>query len=109
MNVQLDLLHREHLRGDPELFYAERSESRRGQTIPAELLDLLVLEADGTVVPVTHGLSRRYKLCNVKSKALPMLSRTTWQTFIPNSRLCAASFGKSCARRMGRFWPTGTR
>jgi MoaA/NifB/PqqE/SkfB family radical SAM enzyme len=70
MKVQLDLLYRDHLREEPELVYAEELEGKRDQTIPAQVLGLLVLEPDGTVVPVSYGFSRRYKLCNVKEQRL---------------------------------------
>jgi len=68
MKVQLDLLYRDHLREEPGLVYAEETENN--QTTPANVLGLLVLEPDGTVVPVSYGFSRRYKLCNVKEQGL---------------------------------------
>jgi MoaA/NifB/PqqE/SkfB family radical SAM enzyme len=70
MKVQLDLLHRDHLREEPGLVYAEEAESKRDQTTPAQFLGLLVLEPDGTVVPVSYSFSRHYKLCNVKEQRL---------------------------------------
>jgi MoaA/NifB/PqqE/SkfB family radical SAM enzyme len=70
MRVQLDLLYRDHLREEPGLVYAEEPEGKRDQTTPAQVLGLLVLEPDGTVVPVSYGFSRRYKLCNIKEQRL---------------------------------------
>ncbi len=52
MKVQLDLLYRDHLREEPEMVYAGELEDRPDQTAPAQVLGLLVLEPDGTVVPV---------------------------------------------------------
>jgi MoaA/NifB/PqqE/SkfB family radical SAM enzyme len=70
MKVQLDLLYRDHLRDEPELVYAGEPEDSQDQVIPAQLLGLLVLEPDGTVVPVSYGFSRHFKLCNVKEQRL---------------------------------------
>lgn len=68
MKLQLDLIHRDHLREEPDLVYAEKE--RPDRIIPAQLLGLLVLEPDGTIVPVSYGFSRRYKICNVKETRL---------------------------------------
>jgi MoaA/NifB/PqqE/SkfB family radical SAM enzyme len=70
MKVQLDLLHRDHLREEPSLIYAAESVDESGKSSPAQSLGLIVLEPDGTVVPVSFGFSRRYKLCNVKERRL---------------------------------------
>jgi MoaA/NifB/PqqE/SkfB family radical SAM enzyme len=70
MKVQLDLLYRDHLRDDPGLVYATEFDGKWDQAIPAQMLGLLVLEADGTIVPVSYGFSRQFKLCNVKEQGL---------------------------------------
>ena len=98
MKVQLDLLYRDHLREEPSLVYAEESEGRRVQTTPAQVLGLLVLEPDGTVVPVSYGFSRRYKLCNVKKQRLA----DAWPDYLANGypefrALCRRVWKELCA------------
>lgn len=70
MKVQLDLLYRDHLREEPELVYAGETGNTPDNGTPAQFLGLLVLEPDGTIVPVSYGFSRRYKLCSVKEQKL---------------------------------------
>jgi MoaA/NifB/PqqE/SkfB family radical SAM enzyme len=83
MRVQLDLLYREHLREEPELVYAGGLEDTPDQTAPAQLLGLIVLEPDGSVVPVSYGFSRDYKLCNVKEQRLA----DAWPDYLANGYL----------------------
>ena len=80
MNVQLDLLHRDHLFDEPALVYAEVADDRSGQATPAQSLGLLVLEPDGTIVPVSYGFSRRYKVCNAKEQRLS----DAWPSYLVN-------------------------
>ncbi|MGH7492389.1 MAG: radical SAM/SPASM domain-containing protein [bacterium] len=98
MKVQLDLLYREHLREGPELVYAEKFEGKPNETIPAQLLGLLVLESDGTVVPISYGFSRRYKLCNIKQQrladALPSYLLDRYPAF---RTLCSQVWEELCA------------
>ena len=70
MKVQLDLLYRDHLREEPEMVYAGELHDRPEQVNPAQSLGLIVLEPDGTVVPVAFGFSRRFRLCNVNEHRL---------------------------------------
>ncbi|MBI1766207.1 MAG: radical SAM protein [Acidobacteria bacterium] len=67
MAVQLDVLHQEDLREEPGLVYAGELAANPK---PAQLHGLLVLEADGTVVPLSYGFARRYQLCNVREQRL---------------------------------------
>jgi MoaA/NifB/PqqE/SkfB family radical SAM enzyme len=70
LRVQLDLFDREALRSAPERVFAQADDA--GATEPAaarplgELLSPLVLEPDGTLVPVHYGFARRFALGNVK-------------------------------------------
>jgi MoaA/NifB/PqqE/SkfB family radical SAM enzyme len=80
MKVQLDLLYRDHLREEPGLVYAEEPESSPDQTGPAQCLGLLVLEPDGTIVPVSYGFSRQYELCNVREHRLA----DSWRDYLAN-------------------------
>jgi Fe-coproporphyrin III synthase len=81
MKVQLDLLYRDHLREEPDLVYAGEPEGWPDQTAPVQSLGLLVLEPDGTIVPVSYGFSRRYKVCNVKEQRLA----DAWPNYLVNN------------------------
>jgi MoaA/NifB/PqqE/SkfB family radical SAM enzyme len=78
MQVQLDLVYRDHLLDEPQLVYAAESEANWDKAVPAQLLGLLVLEADGTVVPVSYGFSRQFQVCNVKNRGLA----ESWPRFL---------------------------
>lgn len=45
---------------------------------PAELLSLIVMEADGTVVPISYGFSRQHQICNLVSQSLS----ESWSAFL---------------------------
>ena len=58
--VQLDIFHRDLVSRHPECFYAEQN-----CLVPARLAECvtpLVIEADGTVVPLGYGFARQYAL-----------------------------------------------
>lgn len=60
---------------------------------PADLLGLIVMEADGTVVPISYGFSRRYGICSLKERSLDQ----GWQSFLNEGypefrRLCRELF-----------------
>jgi MoaA/NifB/PqqE/SkfB family radical SAM enzyme len=98
MKVQLDLLYADHLREEPELVYAGEPEENSDQTVPAQLLGLLVLEPDGTVVPVSYGFSRLYKVCNVKEQKIT----DAWSDYLANGypafrALCRRVWEELCA------------
>jgi MoaA/NifB/PqqE/SkfB family radical SAM enzyme len=77
LRIQLDLLHRDIVREQPQLVYAEDGERECAEAPAASLLGLLVLEADGTIVPVSYGLSRRYSVCNARERSL----REAWPEY----------------------------
>ncbi|HEY1347127.1 MAG TPA: radical SAM/SPASM domain-containing protein [Streptosporangiaceae bacterium] len=71
LRVQVDLLPTEDLRQFPELVYASDLESSAIATSrPAELLSPIVVEADGTVVPVSYGFARSYRVGHVGGRGL---------------------------------------
>lgn len=97
MKVQLDLLYRDHIREEPGLVYAEKLEDKFSQATPAQLLGLLVLEANGTIVPLSYGFSRNYKLCNVKEQSLAR----AWPCYLVNGypkfqTLCRLVWSELC-------------
>ena len=81
INIQCDVADLEVLRGAPERVYAVASE---GAACPTEttmgaLSDLIapiVLEADGTLVPVQHGFSRSYRIADLKNSSLSVQIQT---------------------------------
>jgi len=93
MRIQCDLMHREHAISNPELIYAFTSKTPAAGRLASELLGLIVLEPDGTLVPVSYGFSRRYQICNVKTTTL----KEGWQDFVQQRhaqfrRLCREAF-----------------
>lgn len=80
LTVQLDLLHRDEApttacdrERPPGVTDAVGSEPG-----PPDGLSVLCLEEDGTLVPATYGLSRRYAVCDVTRERV----RTAWPTFV---------------------------
>src|SRR4051812_5427951 len=70
MRVQFDVFNRDCVIQRPHMVYAgERSKA--GNTLkPATLLSVIVLEADGVIVPLAHGFSREYQIANVRKQRL---------------------------------------
>jgi Fe-coproporphyrin III synthase len=75
--LQLDLLHQQQLLQYPQKFYAQMP-SIHEETLLSELISPLVVEPDGTVVPLQYGFPRRYALGNLQQALLPELAKT-WQ------------------------------
>lgn len=89
MNIQLDLLHREHVLRAPEIVYADELSREWEGNAPADLLGLIVMEADGAVVPISYGFSRRYQICRLQEQSLEQ----GWQPFL---RERYAEFRRMC-------------
>ncbi len=70
LTVQFDAFRWDYVREHPEAVFASDLEWRAGDRQPAELLSPIVMEADGTVVPVRAGFSRDYALCNLNKERL---------------------------------------
>lgn len=81
MTIQTDVLHRDHVLANPGLIYAGATKPDWEQTVPALLLGVVVLEADGALVPLTYGFSRRYQICNVKEQTLA----AAWPAFLQDT------------------------
>jgi MoaA/NifB/PqqE/SkfB family radical SAM enzyme len=67
LQVQLDLLSRRLMADQPNLFFA--GESDPGGSL-AERVRPLVIEADGTVVPIEHGFDRSFSLGSLRDARL---------------------------------------
>lgn len=73
LTIQLDLVSQNMLREEPERFFV-RNQDEDVQHVPlAELVSPLIIEPDGTVVPLQYGFSRRYALGNLYSASLATL------------------------------------
>jgi MoaA/NifB/PqqE/SkfB family radical SAM enzyme len=73
IEVRLDFAHREVLRGQPWRGWSEVPPD--GEAIRlADLVSPLVVEADGTVVPLRHGFPRRHALGNLHDAPLRALA-----------------------------------
>ncbi len=98
LDVQIDLLHRDHIIAEPALVYARASET--GPSIDdvaiAGAPGVLVLESDGTIVPITYGMSRRYRVCNVHERSLA----SAWPDFVMTTAPSLASLCQAVFERL---------
>jgi MoaA/NifB/PqqE/SkfB family radical SAM enzyme len=65
--VQYDVVHASTLHAAPDRFYASAWDRTE---VGAEDLAIIVLEADGTVVPITYGFGRAYAVADVNCERL---------------------------------------
>jgi Fe-coproporphyrin III synthase len=72
INIQLDFAHRDVLRNEPWRGWSETPTDDEVSGL-ADLLSPLVVEADGTVVPLQYGFSRLHVLGNLHDASLRML------------------------------------
>lgn len=88
LTVQLDLVLRSDVVADPELIYAGPAPEALER--PADALRNLVIEADGTVVPLVHGFGRHFAIGNVFDEPLATAWERWWPEGYPAFRqLCA--------------------
>jgi MoaA/NifB/PqqE/SkfB family radical SAM enzyme len=87
MLVQVDIADAERIKQNPDRVFA--APPGRDDAPLAELMSPLVVETDGTVVPLQHGFSRAYALGNLHDAPLPELARE-WrrETLARFHRLC---------------------
>lgn len=105
MVVQLDLIHRGMLLGYPDRVFAGPSDQLDVEKPLADLVSPLVIEADGTVVPLGYGFARPYSLGNLMHTSLHELGATWRQNGYQKFRnLCRAVFaGATIPRDMPYF------
>ena len=70
LSIQLDLLHRDDLANRPELGYADNQPQIARSHAPPQCLSLIVVEADGSIVPISSGFSRAFRIGNIASERL---------------------------------------
>ncbi len=96
--VQLDLAHRGALSREPWRAFGGVADTDPALPL-AEVIDTLVIEADGTVSPVQHGFDRAHVLGNLLDVPLPVLA-SRWRAQGGPARLrarCAAALAKAVA------------
>jgi Fe-coproporphyrin III synthase len=94
--VQLDVFHRDLVKKYPERFYADELPRRWPATLSG-CVTPLVLEADGTLVPMGYGFSREYAVGNIRDRRLRELA-PEWMAYLyPRFReLCARVYSEAC-------------
>lgn len=94
LRIQLDLTDRTLLRAEPERGFVE-TQADAWMCSPAQSISPLVVEPDGTVVPVQYGFSRQYALGNLYQNGLRALAETWRREKEPAfRRLCREVFAE---------------
>lgn len=85
MAIQFDAFHRDWLAANPELVYASDQFPDEMAADAADLLGLIVVEADGSVVPISYGFSHQYRVCALRDQTLaaawPVYRQGGYQAF----------------------------
>lgn len=107
MEIQVDLLHRLHLLEAPRLVYASELTDGWTELAPADLLGLIVLEADGAIVPLSYGFNRAYQVSDLTKQSF----QDSWRLFLQEGyprfrRMCRALFEEltSCEQQVLFNW-----
>lgn len=101
--VQVDLVFSDHLKAYPELFYAGKMLPEEDVCL-ADLLSPLIIEADGTVVPLQYGFPRNYALGNLTHTRLHTMADTWRQnTRASFHALCRAAYEQVTDTSSSRF------
>jgi MoaA/NifB/PqqE/SkfB family radical SAM enzyme len=93
LTIHLDLADRAAVAADPARVFAQPPVADP-MTVPlADLISPLVVETDGTVVPLQHGFSRAYALGNLYDASLHHLARV-WRAerYVAFQTLCRRVF-----------------
>jgi MoaA/NifB/PqqE/SkfB family radical SAM enzyme len=91
--VQLDLVNRKFLQAHPGHIFADSSFSEEANSPLADIVSPLVIEADGTLVPLQYGFSRAYVFGNLHNASLRELAlRWRWERYQSFRALCERVF-----------------
>jgi Fe-coproporphyrin III synthase len=98
MAIQLDVFNRNELIANAELVYASDLGAQPACRRPANQLGIIVLDADGSVVPLCYGFSKEYEICNVRIRRLS----EAWDSYVGKGylafrELCREVFQEVCA------------
>jgi MoaA/NifB/PqqE/SkfB family radical SAM enzyme len=91
LSVQLDVFNWDYFASHRDLLYASALPGDALTRLPADLLNLLVIEADGAVVPISYGFSRQYAVGNITQQRLT----EAWASFVQDGY---ARFRDLCRR-----------
>jgi MoaA/NifB/PqqE/SkfB family radical SAM enzyme len=83
LRIHLDAASRAILLADPARGFAIQPAAQTCDIPLAELVSPIVIEADGTVVPLQYGFGRRYALGNLMQEPLPQLAKRWRSTGYP--------------------------
>ncbi|MEM9215904.1 MAG: radical SAM protein [Cyanobacteria bacterium P01_F01_bin.150] len=93
LHIQIDLADRVALQAHPDRVYANLTDTDVSTEPLANLVSPLVVETDGTVVPLQYGFPRPYALGNLKERSLLALSNRWKQGgHRPFHTLCSHTF-----------------
>lgn len=70
MSIQYDAFRRDYIIENPEYVYASDIEIDPSRHSLSDALDSLVIEPDGSVVPLVYGISRKYQICDINKTRL---------------------------------------
>lgn len=70
MKIHFDAFRKDDVMANPEHVYASREGDETVGASLADLLGVMVVETDGTVVPVSYGFSHRYQVCDLRHQRL---------------------------------------
>lgn len=73
IRIQLDLVSKSMLKKTPERFFVRDENGDLGNSPLADLVSPLIIEQDGTVVPLQYGFAREYSLGNLNNASLAKL------------------------------------
>ncbi len=94
--VQLDIFHRELVKQHPGRFYADHTWPEDAQL--AELVTPLVVEADGTVVPLGYGFARQFALGSItKARLKDLAPQWIGSRYAGFRSLCRRVYAEACA------------
>lgn len=93
MRVQVDFVHRGAILQNPERIFAGKNGHAEEADKLADLVSPVVIEPDGTVVPIQYGFDRAYALGNLKDAPLSEMA-VEWRrhSYGPFRDLCQRAF-----------------
>jgi hypothetical protein len=96
IEVHIDLMHRSTVLAGPHLIYAQDTASFDA-ALPAQLLGVLVMSADGTLLPVCYGFDRRFALGKLDEGFEPS---SAWRRFLAGSYPALQQLGAELLREL---------
>ena len=81
MYIQYDAVNINDIVKDPDLVCASDIDFKVGSVTLADLLNFIVVQENGSVLPISYGFSERFELCNLKSTRLADI----WPLYLQNN------------------------